>query len=78
MPLHLVGQLESPVGDGAHQINASPRTVILIAQFDVRWACRSAKTTVHTVEEVLVLDVRTGFGRDIAHVKGFASMGSAW
>ena len=53
----LLAQTEAAVGDGAHQVDASARAVVLIRGFDIRRAARGAEAAVNAVLKEAVLDL---------------------
>ena len=54
--LHVLGQLDPPVGDRPHQIDPSARAVIFIPGFEIRGTRCGAKPTMDAIEKSLVVD----------------------
>ena len=62
MPLDARRELQPPVGDGPHQVDAAARTIVLVASFDVRRAGRRAEAAVDAVEQQVVVEDCAGVG----------------
>ena len=60
MSAHMIVQRQPAIGDRPHQIDPSPRTVVLVAGFDVRRARRRAKPAMDAIQEQTVVDARAG------------------
>src|SRR5205823_12876965 len=58
VPLHLLVQLDPPIGHGAHEVDAAARAVVLISQLDVGWTRRRTQAAMDAVEKQLVINPR--------------------
>ena len=59
MTPYMLIQWQAFVGDRAHQVDATARTVIFISQFGVGRTSRGTKAAVDAIQEVVVIDIGT-------------------
>src|SRR6185437_12195165 len=57
---HFMIQLQPPVGDRPHQVDAASRAVVFVAQLDIGRARGRTQPAMDAIQEQLVVDPRTG------------------
>lgn len=85
MPADVGIQIDPPIDQRTHQVDAPARTIHLGAQFDIGRACGRAQTTVDAIEEEFVVDPRglchrqgssLGRGHHTTMLRQFVSQGA--